>query len=441
MASRAAACVTLALLTVSANAQPLDPLLDQARALMAAGQPQAAYRLLEPAEPQRAGEASYSYLLGIAALDAGQPTRAIFALERVVALTPENNLARAELARAYLAAGEPANARAELRTARRGQMPAEAAAAIDRVLGAIEPEVTDTPGSIWRGYVEAVVGHDSNVNSATAAGQFALPAFGGVVFNLAPESQQRSDTFAGLGAGLGLRLPLAAAWELDASVNARGTYHHRVEAMDNRHVDANVGTSYTAGASRFSAALQATQYELDQRRYRRAAGASAQWQYTLDPRSQVSVFAQQSRLSYAQDSTRDADRTVLGTGYARAFDEGRQVAYASVYHAWEKPRSSGVDNYGHRALGVRVGAEATIGTGQVVFTALQYEQRRYGGAEPFFDTRREDRQLDFTAGVHFTPSPLWRISPQMSFARADSNVVLYAYRRVVWQLAVRREFN
>lgn len=54
------------------------------------------------------------YPLGIAALDAGHLTRAIFALELTVELQPANNLARAELAHAYLAAGETANARKAL---------------------------------------------------------------------------------------------------------------------------------------------------------------------------------------------------------------------------------------------------------------------------------------------------------------------------------------
>lgn len=429
------------MMAFGAAALPPDALLDQARTRMAAGQAQEAYDLLEPAETERASDARYSYLLGIAALDAGHTTRAIFALERVVALEPDNNLARAELARAYLAAGEPANARAELRTARRGQMPPEAAAVIDRVLGAIDAEPIEAAASIWRGYVEGVVGHDSNVNSATAAGQFALPAFGGIVFNLDRENQERSDAFAGLGAGVGLRLPLTPAWELEASVNARGTFHRHADALDNRQLDANVGAAYITGVHRFSAAVQTTQYAIDQRRYRQASGLTAQWQLTLDRQSQLSVFAQQSRLDYAQDDARNADRTVVGAGYARAFGDGRQVAYGSVYRAEEKTRSNGFDNYAHRALGVRFGAEAMLGANSVAFAAMQYESRRYGGSEPFFDVRREDRQLDLTAGVHFTPAPQWRISPQMSFVRADSNVVLYAYRRIVWQLAVRREFN
>ncbi|KQP15083.1 hypothetical protein ASF43_13690 [Pseudorhodoferax sp. Leaf267] len=407
---------------------------------MAEGQPQAAFAILEPLEPERARDPAYSFLLGISALDAGHNARAIFALERAVLLNPEDNLARAELARAYLAAGETAEARTELRRARQGQMPAEAAAAIDRVLGAIDQEPVDTTASIWRGYVEGFAGHDSNANSATAAGQFALPAFGGIVFEMSPENQRRSAAFGGAGAGLGVRLPLNAAWELEAAVNARTTFYRHADAFDSRYLDASAGVAYTRGASRFTTALQGNLQDIDRQRYRRNAGLSAQWQYTLDRLSQVSVFAQHGRLDYAIDPTRDADRTVYGLGYARALNEGRQVAYGSVYRAQEKPRASGVENYGHRAVGARAGAEATLTDRWQAFAAVQYERRRYGGSEPFFDMGRVDRQFDFTTGLHFKPAPAWRISPQLAFVRAQSNVVLFEYRRVIWQLAVRREF-
>ncbi|HEY4637474.1 MAG TPA: hypothetical protein VIH23_04345, partial [Burkholderiales bacterium] len=67
-----------------------DAVTDRARALLQRNDAQAAYKLLLPLEPQRAGDPEYDYLLGIAALDAGEPERAVFALERVLALQPDN---------------------------------------------------------------------------------------------------------------------------------------------------------------------------------------------------------------------------------------------------------------------------------------------------------------------------------------------------------------
>ena len=59
-----------------------DEVLDKARDLVNQKAAKAALDLLVPLEGTRAGDVEYDYLLGLAALDAGDPQLAIFALER-----------------------------------------------------------------------------------------------------------------------------------------------------------------------------------------------------------------------------------------------------------------------------------------------------------------------------------------------------------------------
>ena len=91
--------VAVLLLCVSA-AVWADAVTDRAQLLLQRKDAAAAYKLLLPYESERAGNPEFDYLLGIAALDAGDPERAIFALERVLAVQPDNLQARAEIARA-----------------------------------------------------------------------------------------------------------------------------------------------------------------------------------------------------------------------------------------------------------------------------------------------------------------------------------------------------
>ena len=53
--------------------------IEQARELMKAGMPGEAYSLLEKQEFDKAGDADFDYLLGIAALDSGRPDKATLA--------------------------------------------------------------------------------------------------------------------------------------------------------------------------------------------------------------------------------------------------------------------------------------------------------------------------------------------------------------------------
>ncbi len=93
--------LTLLLLTATCTALA-DEVLQKAQGLLDGGNAQAAFSLLKPLEESRAGDPAFDYLLGLSAIESGQPLDAVFALERAVEADPTSGPARAELARAYL---------------------------------------------------------------------------------------------------------------------------------------------------------------------------------------------------------------------------------------------------------------------------------------------------------------------------------------------------
>ena len=436
----AALLASLALSFLGSAALAQDALLDQAAALIRDHDPATAYANLANEEPRRAGDPRYDYLLGISALDAGHVTRAIFALERLVALQPDNALARAELARALLAAGETERGRAELERARRSAVPAEAAQAIDRVLGVLD-QVAPQTGMRFAGYVELGAGYDSNVNSATNEGQFAIPAFGGLLFTSAAESQRQHDWFATAGAGASAQMLLAPEWKAVVAANLRGNVNRRVHDMNTGLLDVTAGVTHTAGAQSQTLAVQSGTAWVDSRTYRTANGGSAQWQSQLGATSQASVFAQWSRQEYAGQAERNTDRAVIGLGYAQAVRALDALVYGSTYLADERARHADYAYFGHHALGARIGAEHRYSPASVVSIEWQHERRRYGGAEPLFDIGRQDRQDDLTLQLRWSATDRWQVLPQIRYTRAASNVVLYDYTRTVFQITARRDFQ
>lgn len=418
-----------------------DP-LERARERLAANDPKAAYALLAPLESARAGEPEFDYLLGIAALDAGEPTRAIFALERVLAAQPGNALARAEIARAYFAAGEMEPARRELAQVRAGAIPEAAVPGVDRLLNAIS-QIEAQQAPQWRGYVEAGLGYDSNVNSATGASQIAVPAFGGALFFLDPASTRQHDRFATLGAGGGVRVPLAPDLALSANVAAAHAANDTQDRFDLGTLDANAGLSKTLGTEVLSAAVQAGVAWVGGARFRNATGLYGQWQHNFSPFAQASVFGQFSRLDYAGQPVRDADRRLLGLGYARALGAGASSApatfFVSAYAGQESERAAGVPHLGHEFAGVRAGVQRQAAR-QTYFGNASYERRDHGGIEPFFDRARADRQTQLTLGLHHALGTAWRVTPQLQLTQSRSNIAIYDYRRAVGSITLRHEF-
>ncbi len=429
-----------ALMCMSAVARAQDPLLDQAAEQMRQHDPAAAYAGLAAVESQRAGDPRYDYLLGVAALDSGHLTRAIFALERVMAVEPGNALARAELARAYLAAGETDSARAELEQVRHTDLPKDVAAAIDRVLGVVD-QVAPAPGVRLSGYLELGGGYDSNVNSAANQGEFAIPAFGGLLFSASAESQKQHDWFLSAAGGAEGQLALTPDWKLVAAANLRGNMNRTVHDMNTDLLDTTVALKHTAGVSAQTVALQSNTAWVGAGVYRTANGASAQWQTQMDAVSQASIFMQWSRQEFPGQADRNTDRSVIGLGYARDVTSVGALVFASTYLADERVRHAGFEYFGHHAAGLRLGVEKSAGDTCVLALEWQHEKRHYGGAEPLFDFGREDRQDDLTARLRWRVRDHWEVVPQFRYTRSASNVVLYDYTRSVFQLSVRREFT
>jgi tetratricopeptide (TPR) repeat protein len=416
-----------------------DAVTDNAKALLDKGDAKAAYALLEPLEAERAGDPGYDFLLGLAALETGKNTNAVFALERVLAVDPNHVRARAEIARAYAALGETKTAKQEFETVKKQGVPPEVAVTIDRVLSAIE-RVEDEGRTTVRGYVEGTIGHDTNVNSATADRNVAVPLFGGAIFTLGPGGVQRSDTFTSVGGGLSLRKPLDKEWALTAGLNGSKRMNTDVDEFDTGSTDAHLGVVRTYGKDVFSAALQYNQFWVDNDRYREAAGFTAQWQHNYDARHQSSLYVQYSDLRYMSQGVRNADRFVIGANFAKAMPGFKTVFYGGAYLGEEAAKKDNFEHLGHILYGMRIGAQHEIHRDARAFANLGYEHRRYGGEDPFFLKTRTDNQWNLSLGVAWTPAKNWRVTPQFQYTDTRSNIDLNRFRREVVSVTVRREF-
>ncbi len=301
-----------------------DQITDRARLLLQQKNPQAAYRLLEPLESQRAGDPEYDYLLGIAALDSGERERAVFALERVLAVNPKHAQARAEIARAYFEMGEKVNAKREFENVRASNPPEAVKQTIDRYLSALEAGPTR-----FSGFVELGFGHDSNVNSATSANQIAIPALGGIVAALAPSGVKQSDNFATAGGGLNYVYGFSPEWAVLAGVAANGKFNRQHGDFDTATVDGNLGLRWSRDKEAITVGYQGQDFQVNHDDFRRTNGAVAQWQHNYSEYSQVSIFAQAADLGYPR---RQREGQGCRLPEPRAQAGGRALRRAGIGH-------------------------------------------------------------------------------------------------------------
>lgn len=433
------AIVVGSILSVIASLAVADTTLDQAKALLEAGKAQAAYALLSAEEPARAGNVDFDLLLGIAAVETGKNTNAVFALERVLAMQPNHARARAEIARAYYALGETGTARREFQAVRSQAVPDEVRRTIDHFLAAIDR--LDTAGkTVIRGYAELTYGHDTNVNAGPAGSQVAVPAFGGAIFNLGASGTELEDSFTTAAAGISLRSPLGKDFDLLANLSGNKRINGTYDIYDTGGSEGNIGVAYTRAQDIFTVGYQLGSLYVDNDRHRDNSGFTAQWQRNFNSRNQGSLFLQHGWLRYPGQRARDADRTVAGVNYAHALADRKSVVYGGLYAGEENETGQNVPHLGHRLWGLRVGGQHQLKSDIALFANFSHENRHYGGPDPFFLVTRDDDQTSLGIGIVWDATPLWRVTSQFAHVRNSSNVPINAYTRDMISISVRRSF-
>lgn len=434
--------LTALFLTYHTNAVAVvDEPVRQALALTEASLGQQAFALLEPLEAQRAGDPDFDTVFGIAANQAEQFTRAVFALERALTVQPDNARARAELGRALFSMGDHQGARAALEQTKLQGVPIQAAKSIDDYLQAINRIDASNQAAVqW--YAEAGIGHDSNVNSSPASSDVAVPVFGGLVFTLNPTGVQQKADFWNFAGGVSARVPLVPRWALIANASVQQRRNQgSADQFNTQQIDVGLGGSYRVEKNELTFALQLGENELNHQRTRRQHGVVGEWTHRPDGFGQWGTYLQHGRLSYPTASVRDADRTVLGSNYAHLFRSGL-LAYGGAYIGTERSRSNlpNTGQLGHKLWGLRTGVQKTVSDALALFANLSYESRTFGAEDPIFLTTRKDQQTNIGLGLHWTPAAYWRVTPQINYTDTKSNIVINDYSKTSVSVTARRDF-
>ena len=444
---RLVAVVALLIVSYAAWSQA-EPNLAKAKALVDGRQAMTAYEMLLPHVDRRAGDPAYDYVLALAALDSGHVSQGVFALERVLAIEPGHPQARAELARAYLLLGELDAARAEFEVVKASDPPPEVEDTIDRYLAEIERRQGGPQGTKLRGFVAFSIGHDSNVNSAQDASTLNVPAFaalsptGDGTVQINNSGIEQSDTFGQLVAGGNLFHRLGPQLALLANAGVSLRWNNDLDQYDTGDWRADLGLTWQREENVFSVALQANRFLLDQDQFRDSYGIYAQWRRKLDRSTSAVLFGQASLLDYDQQRIRNANRYTVGGVWSKALGGAYNTTLnLGLSGGVEEEHASNVNHLGHRFYGANASLRFEFGPKLSGFVNAALQQRRYGGTDPFFLLQRRDTFAQVAAGVTYEFARDWKVTPQISYSRNNSNVALNEYERRLVSLTLRREFQ
>lgn len=175
--------------------------LEQANQLVSEGKYIEAFDLLEPLEFDMSGDETYDLLFGFVALEAGHISLSTLALERVLAVNPDNNTARFHLARAYFVLSDFDGARREFEMLLSMNPTTGIRETVGQYLDAIAAR---EPGAktVTSGYVALALGSDSNVTGGVSENPLSTPATG--LYDFPESGVEDDDEYSDLSAGFDL---------------------------------------------------------------------------------------------------------------------------------------------------------------------------------------------------------------------------------------------
>jgi tetratricopeptide (TPR) repeat protein len=408
----------------------LREVISQAESLIAGGDAQQAYLLLQPQEREHAGNTYFDYLLGVAALDTGLIADAILSLQRAAAAAPQFSAARMELARAHFEAGEHGAARPLFAALLTEDPPPGVREVIDNYIAAIDAGPA-TPPSDFRPYAELMVGYDDNANGSTDDQQF-------LGFTLTPENLATDTAFFEGGAGFNWTAPRSAtfAWHLGAHAGYR-------KNPDASFVDAGIlggvgGMIWRNGANFGRLNVDAYATSRDGESNESYTGANLLLGRHLNARWDLSLAVRGGALRYDESiEVLDVDRVLYTLGLTYRFQSrGRLVLEAVGGSDSEKQSGS---PYGNSKAGARLSINTAIGDTTYLFASVGILTSDYDGL--FFGTPREDTQLTSVLQFEFRDVMTDGLSivPRLRYIDNDSDVSLYDWDRTEVGLLIRWE--
>ena len=418
----------------------LDKLLSDAEALLNSAKPAEAYALLEPMDFEYSGNSRFDYLLGISALDSGHPDKATLAFERVLAVDPNFAGARLDMARAYFHLGDLARAKTEFDAVIKQDPPEAARITIEKYLHAIVA-AEQAKNTHYSAYVEAALGHDSNVNNSSNQSEIPVPALGNLVFTLSPTNVQTPDNYYSLGAGGEVNKSLDANWGVYGGVDLRKRGNRSMTDFDAGSLDARTGIVSSRGDNIYRLGATFGKYTLAEAPYRNSYGLTGDWRRNLSQSNQINIFGQYGRNHFDQSEMQinDFDQTIIGTGLQHILADGKTALFGSVNWGSERATDGRADG-NKSGYGLRVGGQTKIREAIDLYANTGYQTGRYDNENAAFLVNRSDKLFDLTVGGNWHFAKFWTMRPQVGYTNNNSNIPIYQFTRLDSSITVRREF-
>ena len=417
-------------------AQSDAQVIAQGESLVRAGKFADAYKLLEPHEDRLAGDLKFDYLLARSALESGQPSKASFIYERILAVEPNFVGVRLEMGRAYLALGDFARAKLEFETVLRfDNLPPDLRQQA-QIYGKAADEYAAGKRTVGFAYLEYGYGYDSNPQSATRISEISLA--GGGTLLLPQSALQQGDQYQAITAGGEVIHALSNTFSVFLGGDGRLRLYRDLQIANWSTLDLRAGLGYNTGAHNVRLALTGGRFWLDDLDTRDSAGTTLDYRYLAGKQDQVTLGVSASSNKFLPDALKinSYDLYQGSFGWTHAAADGRGAAGITLVGGYENATEGRVDGDKPFA-GMRITLQRALTNSVGSYLLAGAQRGQYSQINPLFGTKREDTLYDATLGVSWGFAKGWSLRPQVLYMKNSSNQPLYEYDRTDASLNLR----
>ncbi len=402
--------------------------------LILAGRADEAYRMLAAVEIKYSGSLAYDYLLGLAALDSGNYSQAIFALERATTTRPDFSGARIELARAHFESGDNERARMHFLRLKEESPPPGVDEVIDAYIAAIDEQARryKRKASSW---LNIRTGYDSNANGAVDQQSF-------LGFFLSETNTEQSSAFAAFSAGGLYTQPLGA----DYLTGGRLSFSHRsnpsASFVDSSSLNGSILLLRPEGRWQWTAGFGGYWNALDRSFNERGLnidfGAARELgeDWTLNTMTRLTAARFKDVIAVT-----DVDRLLYGVTLGRVIEADtpwRVRISALGGRDLAKNRQTAHSNV---KAGGRVSVAWQLSGGRELGFDTGLLKTRYNGNQDFFGFKRKGDQ--FSANLFHKWSRIkggpWSVNVGLRWTKNDSTIALFDYKRLEISVSARKD--
>jgi tetratricopeptide (TPR) repeat protein len=402
---------------------------------------QEAYEYGRPLESDWEGSERFDFAYGLAALEQGEFSKAVFALERAQSTNPNQKRYRLELARAYFYSKNFDASEREFQQILETKPPAVVESNINQFLDRIE-RLRNRQETTYSALLELGAGYDSNVNSGPYLGR--VPG-DQLSFNqslrLNDDAKEQDSNFFGLLASGGVLYPLDQRDLIDARVTgiSRNNASEKDYDLDAVFFDAGYAHRFY-DVHRVRMGIRYQRSFLAGSGFLKSPGLNLGWNFMQDTGWYFGAQWDYSQYRYddaTSNNDPDVNQHLFQFSVFMTPSDSREGI--TVHYGDDRANTSGFDYHSKYFYGIRL-QQTTLFNFFKAGWYLSFDEKRFNDKRPGLSKRRRDTSAAF--GMNFLATLMKNVSLNntYSYTYNFSNLNFYRYRRVKVELALQVDF-